>query len=218
MNKINKKLFLSIITNHMSACICFLIVTALSGCKNHGDLDSNPLDSHLYGNSCIMEIKPHPIDCDEFSSEFNQECIQLEFRLSSRDTCEVIMDFRELSYHCSHFSPVKMIEDDELSFDSLIQVLEFSQFLLENKSGNLRFFSDFPREDGTEVIYLGECLVDYEPWVLEKGKVIDVRSAPIMKEDLLVKRGDRQVRVHYFFILDGRELEPFILTSNWFSP
>jgi hypothetical protein len=156
----------------------------------------------------------------EFSKNHKQ--IQLNFSVKSTKAMQFLIDWDALMVEDPRFEKEGLLSKG-LCMDELLDSIRYPQFVIENKDGEKRFFSDIRLFENETIqmksVYRMQSDIDtvkVSPFGVSKveSKYIDVNR-------LKINESDSEIRIHYLFApTEQQKLAGYgklRLTSNWFS-
>jgi hypothetical protein len=157
------------------------------------------------------------VDFEVVLKKVNKDSLMLDMTFSG--PLNILWNGNILShnYYNDEESNITLLDLKKLSFKR-------SQIVIENKSGDMRFFSNIPK--GVEFWFDPH----YRPMLpkkqinLKTGKSEKVTfKIPYSLEHFAIKKGtiDKEIRLHYIYVPDSLELNSdigkTIITSNWIT-
>ncbi len=150
-----------------------------------------------------------------------EDSYQLDLSLKAKADQTIIWDWKALSFDC-YYDEAEGILEKYQDLEELRAVLKFNQFVLENKAGQRRFYSELTFFGKEKQVELMNCAEDwFKELKLTPTQTLSLDQKIAYLSDYRVSESDSEVRLHYFFQPDSTQKAkgfiPIQLSSNWFS-
>lgn len=112
-----------------------------------------------------------------------------------------------------------LIIKNNKNIDSIIKQIKYTEILLENKKGDMRFFSEDPYNLANRVPGGTPQFIFSEEFKLKKNEQVSFSTGFIRLSSLKVDKNDKHTRIHYLFKADSihnsKGFKDVVLSSNW---
>jgi hypothetical protein len=156
----------------------------------------------------------------KFSREGNK--VVLDYKFQSKEKQTFLLNCDALSVYDPNFEREDLLKNIP-DLNRLLDSLKYSQFVIENKKNEKRFFSDIKLFEGEEMamksVFSFEDKVDTVS--ISIGKEALLSTDTILINRLKINKSDDEIRLHYLFhpTVEQTQLgyRPMLITSNWFK-
>lgn len=144
--------------------------------------------------------------------------ISLDFESQTKK--KIVFDLKAFSKECGKREDSTLIAKRFRDLNHILQAITHSQIVIENKNGDMVFFSDYTDAFLSRPFRQVNCAADWEKNLeLKPGNPVSLEPLERFVSDLKPKENDNCVRFHYMFkptesqIVQG--YETFYASSNW---
>lgn len=146
--------------------------------------------------------------------------MKIALKFESAEQRKILFDWKTLSRECGDQENEDLIARCDHDLNKITNAMAHSQILIENKNGDMFFFTDHRVLHKKKPAPLVNCGASWLQQIeLQPGQANSIISGEKFEFDLKPKKTDALVRMHYIFKPTPDQLKdgfgPFTLTSNW---